>query len=1647
MRSSGKKRFIRMIAGLLMACILLPMLPAAAVEETIPETTEPAVTEPVVTEPEVTEPETTEPAVTEPEETEPEVTEPAVTEPAVTEPAVTDPEVIEPEVTEPEVTEPAVTEPKVTEPEVTEPEEIKPEVTEPETTEPETTEPVLVVEDGDVAKALNAVPAMTVTFDGAAFPEDGIYENWHYNDKKVLNVALSGLNPGQTYTVTIQLDEVVYFDPKPMEPADGAYKVTFKENTPLPVGKAGDKSYIKEESGTAVFTFTPAKDSLSFSVDLRYDITLWNRLEGSELRWNNAEDASLIKVTLQSNENTLDRVELQNATAAVRHHANLPDESTGEYKDGTNGVRPVLDGTTDLRLGVYNKNDTIRMRIQGFANNFYFGDMGLKITMPHCEIDGTSYYMELVGIENTGENHYVDSADVQDLLNKQQSTISLTIPNVYEKSDLKIIDLLFKFPEAIWEKMEAGATYDFPYEIEYAVNGDTYIPSHYGAGVLQVRGGDGAYLEFFQAMSGAASTTTPEGVVDSLGGMGLINSGNQDCENVQFGLLFDKNNTNAIGVTTVNLMTDVVSEKITGKYRMVDENGNQYPADGSFEKFEIDNPNYGKEKPGTDRYATFHRGMLEGEYKELYFKEIVYTVGTIEAGVSVGAQNNPRSPHTPGSYWGRALKAGTDTPMNEGYIVSADGKDGCDVTWKDSKMNLATKIDQEKDARMQLILNSTGFLNTKEIYAGDTAELSIRGIADNYIGGQSYGYVDNLRIGLLLPVGIKINESSITAKLYRTVEGKLIETKEINNSEINVTYKAADAENTNNFWILEFPDNNPQGVAMEDLKELPLGRTFIVTLQISTPKTLSETTLVPSDILYLSGEDYVTTRSVITKRDLYDVNQNGRTNDLVTGLSIKNDKNLVIRGNSVSLNITDQVLLNNEVQTTSDIAINSAEDTIEYRMNIVNPNGGTAKNFESYFKVPQTLNNGTGAKIIMSGAGTASSTVKNTVPKWVYTTQTVENLVAAQALPDGAWTETVDSWENVTWAKLIFDEKGVENGAEVNVSIPLKYSGADYSYYAGASATLKSEGNYDYVRGNFSLPIGIDTIQRTLFIHYKESSAKGETTLTAALDRKPTDLNVNTWTFDSDDGLNLKFYNDQRFRVKNLNGYNVELVNVDYENEMKSMSGEESNEKYMIKAGLTSADTAILEDAEVGTLEKDAKASFIFELYNGNVLTEPATQRYVTFDLVSDYVTIPVKINIQQEATLAEAEAPAIVAGKRYAPITDSAATSVSISKDSAFTAQFVVDNMNANYGTRTLVFDKTLPVGTTIVLIDYAKLEAPRYARYAASGSETQIALTSFKMMGGSTAYSSYTIPAGSTETSFKEQLLFVVDYPGGNGVGNTVKLKIDDTTTENKDIETSTLTVNVAAQRQFSAAISDDTTVGSEFTLTATVKAAGAADSRYNGRQMAFVVDGSNVPADGKLTADGVEYTRNSENQYIIPLGVAQTNGNYSKKLVLEADSLKNGENCELTAELWVSATAAAEKPMMGDRVVSGLSITLTTEKEPSLKVNSMSQRVLDREELKENVSLSYSTKDIPAGAVVTLEIQKATGSTYITESVYAEQVTGSTDLSSGVYTVPSEGGNLTLRFSSSLEAGNYRILFKVTDSGGKELLEVPCRFIVVD
>lgn len=433
-----------------------------------------------------------------------------------------------------------------------------------------------------------------------------------------------------------------------------------------------------------------------------------------------------------------------------------------------------------------------------------------------------------------------------------------------------------------------------------------------------------------------------------------------------------------------------------------------------------------------------------------------------------------------------------------------------------------------------------------------------------------------------------------------------------------------------------------------------------------------------------------------------------------------------------------------------------------------------------------------------------------------------------------------------------------------------------------------------------------------------------------------------------------------------------------------------------------------------------------------------------TFAKYSDYVTIPVRININRELAVAGATKSGITVGKEY--LDAGSGDSISVSKNSAFTVQFVTSGLNdTNYGARVLRFSAPLPSGTTIVLLDYTGY-SPRYAHCTMDGSTSKLNLaSSFILMGKNTQY---TVNTGADIT---EKLLFVVDFSGAvSGLENgdyTAQMIVKSNDEDVKDAVSKELKFTTTGIRTFSASVDKvSLNYGESFNVNYSVGNA-SNDSKYKGRALSLIVSGSGLPSDAYLIANGIVYRQNEDKQFIIPLTGAQDAGSNSIALKLMSDTLVNNlQPCTLTAKVMISATANAGKPLKGS-TVNTMTVTYDAVKPPSLRVDSMSDRALSPDDLGNAVELFYTIDNIPGEATVTLEVQRYVGAGYSTDTIYLERVTPSTSVSQGVYTVDYATGKLSLLFSQRLEIGNYQILMSVKNSTGDTLVSVPYRFVVTE
>ena len=457
--------------------------------------------------------------------------------------------------------------------------------------------------------------------------------------------------------------------------------------------------------------------------------------------------------------------------------------------------------------------------------------------------------------------------------------------------------------------------------------------------------------------------------------------------------------------------------------------------------------------------------------------------------------------------------------------------------------------------------------------------------------------------------------------------------------------------------------------------------------------------------------------------------------------------------------------------------------------------------------------------------------------------------------------------------------------------------------------------------------------------------------------------------------------------------------------------------------------------------------NIVFEIFNADVISDITTIRYVDIILESDNgVTIPIRINIERELTIIGEVSNGIVSGKQYLlfPATNK---QVTISKDSAFTLQFSAENLIPdNYLSRKIVFDTALPVNTTITLIDWTNPTNIKYYYYQTTSLDTDtIELTSFYVMGSKV--DKYTNTTGNN--AITEKLLFIIDLADNNtitsGATNTVNL-VRILNSNQEEASPDVLSYTVQDNRNFELTIDEEKEIGEEINVEYTVSDITYSDSNYNDQKLALSIKPISTISvdDAKIIYNGITYYLNSNNEFIIPLNNVQSAGTYNISFAFYSESINyhNGE-CKLDVTLLASATANAEAPHLGKKLKT-TEITLTTNIIPSIKVESMSNRWLTKDDLNDIVNLTYSTKDV--NGKVTIELQQKIGEGYVTDSTLLEAVNGSTAQVGGQFDITNTK-NLSMKFSNHMVSGQYQVLISVYDTNGNKLTEVAYKFMVIE
>lgn len=367
-----------------------------------------------------------------------------------------------------------------------------------------------------------------------------------------------------------------------------------------------------------------------------------------------------------------------------------------------------------------------------------------------------------------------------------------------------------------------------------------------------------------------------------------------------------------------------------------------------------------------------------------------------------------------------------------------------------------------------------------------------------------------------------------------------------------------------------------------------------------------------------------------------------------------------------------------------------------------------------------------------------------------------------------------------------------------------------------------------------------------------------------------------------------------------------------------------------------------------------------------------------------------------------------------------------SISRDSAFTAQFTVsDYIPEEYTAQLLKFSQNLPENTKIILKSDGK-----YWYYNLNSETHSIDLTEFTAMGGDDKF------ICQITKSFTYQ--FIVDFSQTEDYINADNLEMSlELTARTSDIPVEGNPLSVGIKKEAGFTIVSEAVVGKSATLNCTYNPSEGAASIWNDRKTALVLTAdasSEVPADLTLTAvaDGntTLYTMNSNRQFIIPLGKID---NKQVKITLNSSLFGSAEeNLAFNADWYVSKSDADNSPINGylDRPDASCNVNFSCKKDavPSVRIDGTKRLCKAGDKL--NVDVNF--KGIPDQGSITAYLQSKNGGQYVDTGA---KVSISNDADT----------SRQIEFNmGKMSPGSYRILVIVQESGAN-ILKVPYYFVI--
>lgn len=1484
--------------------------------------------------------------------------------------------------------------------------------------------------------------------------------NWQFETNKYLQIDPTVPADGNTYIVRVELPQEFYIVGTELALPTGYQNVDFTKNEEIIIN-ASTKYELQPYSGNVEYTLNNMGVSGTIQLGIGYDSVLWDKQANSSLT---PEGVNPITVKLLRKEsdgtvNELNKIFISKAFAGEK---NQDSASVGVMLEGESSSASTMIANSDSRIKFVksiNNND-------GMVRYKYYKSARITIKLPsYKDANGNTYYLNFDQSTLNMSKVAYTSINV-DMSQKDSGIITIDLENPYWNSGTLISGVLGPLPDELLD-LEQNSFVFKNGTVTTVVNGKN------GNNNITYRSCSIPNIEYQKnsledvVISSQNKTVTiverPSDAISIFGGIYLENKGTGVSCPKNINLTFDIENTNIIKVTTINTFADTIQDYIDITYTLVDENGQRVYLDASGNRVSEGSSDAVGEwvysiknscKNSTAKANlknTITRNQLPESHRQYYFKSINYTLESINEQTRLYAPSSVFTLSAAGNFLGYVDGDAGSKAISKMVVTSAN------TTIPDLERTVTTTL--QNTSTPTYIIDNAEISKTK-IQAGESFNISGKVATPTYPYGNST-WLKRITLAVKLPKDITINEQAI---ILKNAKGQLI---------VGSTVTTQDLGDGNILWRIKLPEDIYIGRASESLGTLPSGDTITFNLQLDTSYTMNALTIFVKDVITVGGYKQVNNASGsyswASKPDIYDINENGSTTDNIGGLKTSNTSACQIISQTATLDIQDSITVesNGNVSEESSTAnMFSMNDIINYNLDIGCFSGGRAEGFVYYIPIPKktavtdnfliensqngkfelelseeptyTGNNIFDLSYVMEEGITYASAAN--VEKW-YTAEEINN-------------ESSLKFEDVTMIKLTVRESVIRNGDKSRITLKLKYVGDTFNEEAGKENIWHSGGYYKFINsdresaGNFATE-GVSVKLNCADIELDEI------TLTAARGMTPTGIgNVNVVNIPESEFP--VFENAHTFKITDVETYNVILQTKDYMIANPDMPGIEANNNFAITVMMDDNEKNILESAkenpiEVGKILSNSSPSFTYKIYNADALNDNSQIRYIIVTLESENgLILKQKININSEVVQASDPQMAIVAGKRYVTYDDTS-TIIGMSQDSAFTAQFILEYIPNTYKDERITFSSALPVGTKIILENFTDAENPTYWYYSVNSSVSTIKLEDFVAM-GRIGSDNYDMP--NDMDIIKEKLLVIVDFSQCtnclSAATYSIRLQLTGANADVEDFSSSELKYTLKNKNTFLLNEISNAKMGENFTVNYTMSLTQGADTKYGGRKASLVVTApDNIPSDTMLTVQNNVYNLNSEKQYIISLGDIKTQTNSLQMNLFSNMQPETETTYEFEVALWISATANADAPKLGELIGSKkINITTNNQLNPALKVTGISSRIIKKNELNQTYTVNY--KYIPdENCKVTFELQQKIGTAYKKVTDKLNQVNGSTTHTMGTFDITPNVGDNTLEFklSSITEKSTYRVVFKVYDDSGTVIAEVPYNFLVLD